>query len=103
MIDLILDIVSIILIVLGLFFNLVGVIGLLRMPDAFCRIHATTKCDTMGAGLIFIGLIVWQGLTIISLNLIIILIFIWLTNPTAAHYIAKSEFENMKKESAISD
>jgi len=78
----------------GLFFYFVGVVGLIRMPDVFCRMHATTKCDTMGAGLIFVGLIVWQGATFVSLNILVVLLFIWLTNPTAAHYIAKSEYTN---------
>jgi len=79
----------------GLFFYIVGVVGLIRMPDVFCRMHATTKCDTMGAGLIFIAMIIWQGATFVSLNILLVLLFIWLTNPTAAHYIAKSEYVNM--------
>jgi multicomponent Na+:H+ antiporter subunit G len=80
----------------GLFFYIVGVVGLIRMPDVFTRMHATTKCDTMGAGMIFIALIIWQGMSYISLNILIVLIFIWLTNPTAAHYIAKSAYHNMQ-------
>jgi len=76
----------------GAFFYFVGVVGLIRLPDVFSRMHATTKSDTMGAGLIFIGLIIWQGMTFISLNILIVLIFIWLTNPTASHYIAKVEY-----------
>lgn len=79
----------------GMFFFFVGVVGLIRMPDVFCRMHATTKCDTMGAGLIFTGLIIWQGITYASLNILLVLIFIWLTNPTAAHYIAKSEYVSL--------
>lgn len=79
----------------GLFFFVVGVVGLVRMPDVFTRMHATTKCDTMGAGLIFMGLIIWQGITFISLNILLILIFVWLTNPTAAHAIAKSAYQRL--------
>lgn len=86
------DITVLIFLLGGLFFYIVGVVGLIRLPDVFCRMHATTKCDTMGAGLIFIGLIIWQGATFVSLNILIVLVFIWLTNPTAAHYIAKSEY-----------
>ena len=67
-------------------------VGLVRMPDVFSRMHATTKCDTMGAGLVYFGLIIWQGLTFASLNILLILVFIWITNPTAAHYIAKSAY-----------
>jgi multicomponent Na+:H+ antiporter subunit G len=101
------EIIVMIFLIGGLFFYFVGVLGLIRMPDVFCRMHATTKCDTMGAGLIFIGLIIWQGTTFVSLNIFIILLFIWLTNPTAAHYIAKSEYttrhidENSTDEEAL--
>jgi multicomponent Na+:H+ antiporter subunit G len=80
----------------GVFFFFVGVVGLVRMPDVFTRMHATTKCDTMGAGLVFLGLILWQGFTFISLNILLILIFVWLTNPTAAHAIAKSAYQRLE-------
>ena len=86
------DILSSIFIISGTFFFFVGVVGLIRMPDVFSRMHATTKCDTMGAGLIYFGLIIWQGVTFTTLNIVLILVFIWITNPTAAHYIAKSAY-----------
>ena len=86
------DILSSIFIISGTFFFFVGVVGLIRMPDVFSRMHATTKCDTIGAGLIYFGLIIWQGMTFTTLNIVLILVFIWITNPTAAHYIAKSAY-----------
>ena len=86
----------VIFLISGLFFFFVGVLGLVRMPDVFTRMHATTKCDTMGAGLIFIALIIWQGFSFISLNILLILIFVWLTNPTAAHAIAKSAYQRLE-------
>lgn len=76
----------------GAFFFLVGTVGLIRLPDAFTRMHATTKCDTLGAGLILLALIFHQGFHQISLKLLVILAFIWLTNPTAAHIIAKAAY-----------
>ncbi len=93
MIALIQAIVAIIFIVAGLFFFLVGVLGLLRMPDVFSRIHTTTKGDTLGVGLVIIGLMVYSGFTALTLKLFITLILVWLTTPTAAHLIAKSEYE----------
>lgn len=80
------------------FFFLVGTVGLVRMPDAFTRMHATTKCDTLGAGLALLALIVNRGFHIISVKLLLIIVFIWLTNPTAAHIIAKAEYN---KQNAI--
>lgn len=80
-------------IVLGLFFFLVGVLGLVRMPDVFSRIHTTTKGDTLGVGLIIVGLMVLSGFNVLTLKLFITLVLVWLTTPTAAHLIAKSEYE----------
>jgi multicomponent Na+:H+ antiporter subunit G len=87
-----LEIIAILFLLGGAFFFFVGTTGLIRMPDVFCRMHATTKCDTLGAGLILVGLMIFNGLTAISLKLLLILIFIWITNPTAAHIIAKAEY-----------
>jgi len=92
------DIIIVLLLLGGTFFFFVGTVGLLRMPDVFCRMHATTKCDTLGVGMIFFGLVLWQGVSFVSLNILVILVFIWLTNPTAAHYIAKSEYERISNE-----
>lgn len=81
----------------GVFFFLVGTLGLIRLPDAFTRMHATTKCDTLGAGLVLVALMVHQGLHMISLKLLVILVFIWITNPTAAHIIAKAAYHSQDK------
>ncbi|SET06817.1 multisubunit sodium/proton antiporter, MrpG subunit [Natronincola peptidivorans] len=87
------------------FFFLVGTVGLVRMPDAFTRMHATTKCDTLGAGLALLALVVNQGFHIISVKLLLIIGFIWMTNPTAAHIIAKAEYNkqnaNLEKQSSV--
>ncbi|MDW7671731.1 MAG: monovalent cation/H(+) antiporter subunit G [Bacillota bacterium] len=85
----------------GSFFFLVGTIGLIRLPDAFSRMHATTKCDTLGAGLILMGLILHQGLHMISLKLLVIMAFIMLTNPTAAHIIAKAAYYSQNLSSKV--
>jgi multicomponent Na+:H+ antiporter subunit G len=76
----------------GAFFFIVGTVGLMRMPDAYCRMHATTKCDTLGTGLLLVGLMILQGFSIVSAKLFVILVFVWLTNPTAAHIIAKAAY-----------
>ncbi len=94
--EIILNIIIILFLASGIFFFFVGVVGLIRMPDVFTRMHATTKCDTMGAGLVFAGLILWQGMSFVSLNILLILVFVWLTNPTAAHAIAKSAYKRLE-------
>lgn len=86
------DILIGVFLVAGLFFFIVGVVGLLRLPDVFCRLHATTKCDTLGAGLILFALVLDHGLALESVKLLLIILFIWLANPTAAHVIARSSY-----------
>ena len=81
----------------GLFFFFVGTVGLIRLPDVLTRMHATTKCDTLGAGLIVLGVVLYLGLTFASLKALLILAFIWLTNPTAAHIIAKAVVQKDKE------
>lgn len=80
--------------IFGIFFFLVGVIGLLRLPDAYSRMHATTKCDTLGAGLTLLAMALYYGLSANSVKLILLIVFIWLTNPTAAHAIARAAFRS---------
>jgi len=94
--EIVLNMIIILFLVSGIFFFFVGVVGLLRMPNVFTRMHATTKCDTMGAGLVFAALIMWQGATFISANILLILIFVWITNPTAAHAIAKAAYQRIE-------
>jgi len=86
-----LDILSGVLIFSGVFFFTVGVIGLLRLPDVYTRLHATTKCDTLGAGLILLGLCL-QGNLFIAVKLLLIIILLWIANPTAAHVISRAAY-----------
>lgn len=80
----------------GLFFFLVGTIGILRFPDVLTRVHSAAKCDTLGALLCLTGLIIFNGFNILSLKLLLVLIFIWITNPTATHLIGKAEYYKNK-------
>jgi len=88
-----LNIISSILIFTGVFFFAVGVIGLLRLPDVYTRLHATTKCDTLGAGLVLLGLAL-QGNFVIGLKLVVIIILLWIANPTAGHVIARAAYNS---------
>lgn len=76
----------------GVFFFLVGSIGLIRFPDTLTRAHGAAKCDTLGAMLSLLSLIVYDGITFSSLKLIVTIMFLWLTNPTATHLIGNSVF-----------
>ncbi len=78
----------------GIFFFAIGVIGLLRLPDAYSRMHATTKCDTLGAGMILFALALYSGFSAASVKLLLLIVFIWLTNPTSAHVIARAAYRS---------
>ncbi len=76
----------------GLFFFMVGTIGILRFPDVFTRAHSAAKCDTLGALLCMLALILYNGFDFVSLKIFLIIIFVWVTSPIATHLIAKAEY-----------
>ena len=86
------QILSIILVSAGAFFLLVGSIGLIRLPDFYSRAHATGKSDTLGIMLLILGLIVFEGFTINSAKLVIIIAFVGLTNPTATNALTRAAY-----------
>ena len=86
----ILNLVSSVFILVGSLSIIVGLLGVYRMPDFFTRLHAASIIDTLGAMLILFGLIMHHGMSIVSVKLFLILVFILITTPTAAHALAKS-------------
>ena len=82
---LILNVLAIIIIICGLFFMVVGALGLLRLPDFYTRAHASGKCDTLGEGLMLLGFILYEGATLISLKLLLLILFLYISSPTAVH------------------
>lgn len=87
-------ILTIIFVVFGIFFLLIGSIGTIRLPDFYSRTHATSKSDTLGMMLIIIGLIVFEGFTLNSGKLFLVLLFILLANPIGAHALARAAHES---------
>lgn len=85
MTGLIVDAVSWGLLVAGGFFCVVGAAGLLRMPDLFTRMHAASVIDSLGIGLIVIGLMLQAGWSLISLKLAAILAIYFFASPIATH------------------
>lgn len=78
----------------GVLFFIIGTVGLIRLPDTYSRIHAPTKCDTLGVGLITLGIVIYNGFALISVKMLLILFFLWLTSPTAASAISKAARES---------
>ncbi|RMF90018.1 MAG: monovalent cation/H(+) antiporter subunit G [Methanobacteriota archaeon] len=92
-----LDMLTIAAMAVGLFFLTVGVVGLLRFPDVYTRMHATTKCDTLGAASVLIGLGLYSGDLFTVAKMLLIIVFIFVANPTAAHAIAKAAYLSGEK------
>ncbi len=87
------EIISIFFIVGGLFFLFVGAVGLIRLPDVYNRMHAVGKCDTLGAGLMLIGLMVIADSFSVIIKLSIVLFLIIVINPVVTHLMAKVSYE----------
>ena len=84
------NIICIVLVVVGILFMLMGSVGILRLPDFYSRSHATSKSDTLGILFVIAGLVVYEGLTLSSLKLSLIVLFIALANPIGTHALARS-------------
>jgi multicomponent Na+:H+ antiporter subunit G len=88
--EMILIIISVLFMLGGFFFFTTATIGLLRFPDFFTRLHATGKGDTLAVLLSLIGIGIYEGLTLTSLKIIFIAVFMFLAQPTATHAISKA-------------
>ena len=93
----VIDILSWVLILVGGAFGIIGGIGLLRFPDFFTRIHAAGITDTLCAPLIIGGLMLQSGLTLTTMKLVFLVVFLFLTSPTASHALAKAALHGGEK------
>ncbi len=75
---------------IGGLFCVVGALGLLRMPDFYTRMHAASVIDTLGAGLILLGLMLQAGLTLVAVKLLMVGVLIFFASPTATHALARA-------------
>jgi multicomponent Na+:H+ antiporter subunit G len=73
----------------GVLFFLAGVLGLLRFPDALTRLHALTKADNVGLGLIVAGLLPQAGSVLAALKLILVWLTVLLAGATVGQLIAR--------------
>ena len=68
---------------------LVGGVGLIRLPDMFSRIHAAGMIDTAGVGFIILGMMLYEGFSLISIKLAAVAVFLFFTSPIASHAVAQ--------------
>lgn len=88
-----LNILSWALIVTGSIFLLIGSIGLIRLPDVFARMHAAGIVDTLSMGLLVSGMAFQAGLTLVTVKLGLILLFMFFASPTSTHALAKAALD----------
>ena len=86
-----LDIFTIVAVTAGAFFFLAGTVGLLRFPDAFTRLHALTKADNLGLGLVILGLLPRVDSVFTGFKLICVWLLVLLSGSVASQLIARAE------------
>ncbi len=87
-------VLAVILVCAGVFFLLMGSIGLLRFPDFYTRMHAAGKSDTLGSLLVLTGLAFYEGIDLTAVKILLIALFIFVTSPTATHAMARAALTN---------
>ena len=86
------EIISGLFIIIGSLFVLLSSIGLVKMPDLYTRMSVTTKASTLGVGLVLIGTALYFGTIGIASRAFIIIVFLLITAPIAAHMIARAAY-----------
>ncbi len=81
---------SLLFVLTGIGFILIGAFGIIRLPDFYSRLHASGVIDTLGVELVIIGLMVHSGFSLITLKLALIGLLLFLTSPTSTHAIANA-------------
>lgn len=74
----------------GFLFSLIASIGVIRLPDFYTRLHAQGKCDSLGVMLFLAGIALHEGLSLTSLKVVAVLLFVFITSPTATHALGRA-------------
>ena len=90
MMQTVLDVVSWAAMITGGFFGFVGGVGMLRFPDLFTRLHAASVTETLGMGLLLLGMLAQAPDWLVAVKLLMLGVFLLITGPTAAHALAKA-------------
>lgn len=88
------EIIGAAVIIIGLGFDIFGCIGLIRLPDVYNRLQATTKCVTMGTCSILLGTLIAKGFTATGIKALLCMVFLLLTAPVAAHALARGAYKS---------
>lgn len=80
--------VASVLVLVGLLFMIVAAVGFMRLPDVFCRLHVTGIMDTLGAPMVLLGAVVWNGWNLTSGKVLLGLVFLLVTSPLVGHLLS---------------
>ncbi len=92
MTDMLRELVALILLIVGIFFYFTGALGILRLPDVYNRIHASTKTTTIGVVSILLSGVAAFGFQPVSIKALAIILFLLLTYPVAGHLLARAAY-----------
>ena len=87
--NILLDAFSIVCIVAGAFFFAAGTLGLLRFPDAMTRLHALTKADNLGLGLVVLGLLPHAGSVTGGIKLVLVWLLVLFSSAVVSQLVAR--------------
>ncbi|MBM4087817.1 MAG: monovalent cation/H(+) antiporter subunit G [Planctomycetes bacterium] len=90
------DIVAVVFLLGGLYFFLAGTVGLLRFPDLFTRLHALTKADTLGVGMIVVGVAVQVGSWSVAVKLALVWFLVIAGSATSCQLVANAALRALK-------
>lgn len=88
------ELITIALLLLGLFCFIASTIGAFRMKDFYSKLHAAGICGSSGLVFCGLGLIVYEGLNLTSVKLFLVFLFVFLTSPIGTHIITKVGYES---------
>ncbi len=83
-----------VLITAGLFFVSTAIFGFKRMPDVFCKLHATSIADSLGYPMCYFGLAFISGWSLLSLKYLLLIVLSFLLSPLVTFSLAKSAYKN---------
>jgi len=83
------ELIGMVFIIVGLGFDFFGCLGLIRLPDVYNRLQASTKCVTLGTCSILFGLFLFKGFTAMGIKALLCIVFIVLTAPVSAHALSR--------------
>jgi multicomponent Na+:H+ antiporter subunit G len=84
------ELLALISVFCGLFFFLSGSVGLLRLPDLFCRLHALAKADNVGLALIALGVMLIDGSLVNALKITLVWLLVMAASSVSSHLIARN-------------